>query len=662
MAGQRRFVLTHNRAPGDVVVMTALVRDIHRTYPEFAIDVQTSAMDVWKHNPYLTPLRKGRQRRKDVVYMKLDYGIGIREQSHDTVHFIQYFHRDFKKKTGMDVPLTHPCPDLHLSPEEKSNKPVSGDYWLVISGGKSDFTTKVWHQDNFQRVVTELKPHGIRFVQVGSADNGHWHPRLDGALDLIGKTNLRDLFQLIYHSKGVLCGITMAMHVAAALDRPCVCLGGGREAWWWEAYVNENRGFSKLANGKVPVPHRYLHTIGQLDCCKYHGCWKNKVVPMGKDTNLCKMPVHRPKQPVPKCMDMITPEHVMEAILSYTDNSLPPVGQPALIVPPKPVAVPSLLGLFDAPANGNGKTIKPPPPLPDVPQLTGKLTGRGDVAAARTAATEPGRGRRKGRTPAPVVTSPVAVINDNVFDHDIIGGKFTAFVLLYGPKQFYDLHRRCLDSLIATMPAGRMELRVGSNELNPKSVAYVEGLKQQGLVHLHYRHVGNDKKYPVMREMFYDPQNPINTKWVLWFDDDTVCDKNPQWTYILAEAIIKNRPLGCHMYGDRHVWSMLNGQAAAYRSRPWHKGRGYRTRRGQEAANGDKVLFATGGFWALSVEAMRGANIPDETLGHNGGDVCIGEQLWQAGYSMKQWNGNKRYVNTSSVPRRGINEKHFGQV
>jgi hypothetical protein len=50
---------------------------------------------------------------------------------------------------------------------------------------------------------------------------------------------------------------------------------------------------------------------------------------------------------------------------------------------------------------------------------------------------------------------------------------------------------------------------------------------------------------------------------------------------------------------------------------------------------------------------MISCNIPDPEIGHNGGDVCIGEQLYQGGYQAKSWNAKKQFVNTSSVKRRG---------
>lgn len=319
------FVLTHRRAPGDTLVMTALVRDIAKTYPDkYKIAVDVTASALFANNPYICA-EEDIKNLSSCKKLKLDYGDGINIwQRCETIHFLAAFYRDFTKKTGIIVPVTEPKPDLHLSKEEKEEPLIDGRYWVVMAGGKSDYPVKVWSKSYYQKVVDQIRDMGLGVVQVGAADSGHWHHELDGVLDLIGRTHLRDLIRIIYHSEGVICGITLAMHMAAALERPCVCIAGGREAWYWEAYVNENKGFGPKASGKLKVPHRYLHTIGLLDCCKITtGCWKNKVV-SSRDTNVCQDVVDLDGQKLPKCMEMITPNHVMAAVESYyADGTLP---------------------------------------------------------------------------------------------------------------------------------------------------------------------------------------------------------------------------------------------------------------------------------------------------------------------------------------------------
>jgi hypothetical protein len=130
--------------------------------------------------------------------------------------------------------------------------------------------------------------------------------------------------RLIYHAEGVICPITAAMHFAAALQKPCVVIAGGREEWWWEAYVPGKGNFGPDLREEVQVPHRFLHTIGLLDCCRRKGCWRNTV---DEGESKCKYPLDVAGQRVPKCMVMISVEHVVEAVMSYyEDGTLPPIG------------------------------------------------------------------------------------------------------------------------------------------------------------------------------------------------------------------------------------------------------------------------------------------------------------------------------------------------
>ena len=69
-----------------------------------------------------------------------------------------------------------------------------------MAGGKYDFTAKWWDPASFQAVVDHFRDR-ITFVQCGEA--GHWHPRLTGVMDLVGKTTLREFIRLVYHAEGV---------------------------------------------------------------------------------------------------------------------------------------------------------------------------------------------------------------------------------------------------------------------------------------------------------------------------------------------------------------------------------------------------------------------------------------------------------------------------
>lgn len=181
-------------------------------------------------------------------------------------------------------------------------------FWIIVAGGKFDYTIKWWDWHRYQQVVDFFRGK-ILFVQVG--ENGHYHPALDGVIDLRGKTDLRQLVRLVYHSRGIVGPVSLIMHLAAAIEvapgmpknRPCVVIAGGREPPHWEAYPH----------------HQFIHTVGSLWCCDNGGCWKSRTSPLGdgrsgdQPENLCVEVINK----LPRCMDMITAAEVIRRIESY---------------------------------------------------------------------------------------------------------------------------------------------------------------------------------------------------------------------------------------------------------------------------------------------------------------------------------------------------------
>jgi len=312
----QKLVLKNFLSPGDVLMLTAAVRDLHRCHPEqFVTDVRTSCPALWAHNPWLTPLddHDSEVRRLDCHYPL------IHESNSRPFHFLHGFTRYLNERLELTIEPTEFRGDIHLSPEELAAPPlitkrvagVSPPYWIIVAGGKYDFTIKWWHRRRWQAVVDHFAGR-VQFVQVG--EKGHYHPRLNGAVDLRFATTLRELIQLVYHADGILCPVTLLMHLAAAVPLPpgrkraraCVVVAGGREPSHWEAYPT----------------HQYLHTVGALDCCGTGGCWKSRTVPLGDGSShdrdsLC---INVMPSGLARCMEMITPEEVIMHVERFLEK------------------------------------------------------------------------------------------------------------------------------------------------------------------------------------------------------------------------------------------------------------------------------------------------------------------------------------------------------
>lgn len=321
-----RLVIRNTQSPGDILVLSAALRDLHIAHPgmyETDVWVSPGAEHIFWHNSDITTIHSARPPR-GLKHFVAHYPL-IKQSNQQRKHFLWGFHEYFNQKLGTKAKLTEFRPKLVMSKDEIENRPFKEPYWVFLSGGKRDFPAKIWDQIWWQELISATK-NDINWVQCGGGSNNHiMHSAKRGILaNKVAKTSCRDFIRLIYHSEGVVCAVTFAMHIAAALNKPCVVIAGGREPWWWEAYNKENR----LVNMRIGdprwkppadddfVPHRYLHTMGKLDCCRKHGCWKSKVTGRG---TVCSNVVTQHGQAMPKCLAMITPEQVVEAIYSYRD-------------------------------------------------------------------------------------------------------------------------------------------------------------------------------------------------------------------------------------------------------------------------------------------------------------------------------------------------------
>jgi ADP-heptose:LPS heptosyltransferase len=313
----QKLVLKSFLSPGDVVMMTAAVRDLHRSHPgRFITDVRTSASQLWENNPNVTPLD---EKADDVRVLDMEYPL-IHKCNTSPYHFIHGYVQDLEQQLDLRIPVTEFKGDIHLADIEKQwmsqveETEFKGRFWIIMAGGKFDFTAKWWHPDWYQAIVDHFAGR-IQFVQCG--EQPHWHPPLKNVISLVGKTDIRQFVRLMYHADGVVCPVTFAMHLAAAVEtkpgrprnRACVVIAGGREPPHWEAYPH----------------HQFISTNGAFDCCDHGGCWKSRCQQVGdgdsKDNDLCKYPVSiSDTLRIPKCMHIIRPEDVIRRIEMYYEG------------------------------------------------------------------------------------------------------------------------------------------------------------------------------------------------------------------------------------------------------------------------------------------------------------------------------------------------------
>jgi hypothetical protein len=339
-----RILLRSFQAIGDVITLSALPKAIHAAYPgRFEIYVSTSHMPLWFHNPNVNLVKLSPHGEIEGVKTVNMHYPSIAHSNRLPSHFISAWMKWFSAYMKADVQPVEHHGDLHLSEEEKAAWPPLFDglmekgekFWLMISGWKNDFTAKAWPADYYQKLVDLMSwnlTDKIKVLQIGGA--GHVQPKLRGTIDLIGRTTIRDVMQMVWWAEGCISGVTFLPHMSAAIPmrrerfvppdatptisenkivgnrlRPCVVISGGREPAVWEQYPG----------------HQFLQNVGTMDCNSHGGCWRDRCQEVGdgdaKDAvQRCLNPIQMGNVAYPKCMTLITPEDAMRAVMRFYEG------------------------------------------------------------------------------------------------------------------------------------------------------------------------------------------------------------------------------------------------------------------------------------------------------------------------------------------------------
>ncbi len=329
-----KLLLLNRLAPGDILVMTNAIRDLHLAYPgQFIVDVRTPCSEIFNNSPHIKKLQynedeynkinnrfcsqthaevdaiiaqilSGDRKSLDKLtawmgdIFVLDMHYPLIHRSHSTGKHFAEGHREWLEYVlGLVIPQTDIRPQIFLSQDEQAwpgpalvKAGLEGPYWVINAGSKDDMSLK---QYPFYQEVVDLLKDKITFIQIGQ--KSHNHRPLEGVVDMVDQTNLRELFRLIQKAEGVISCVSLPMHVAAAFSKPCVVVAGAREGIRWEMYPNQ----------------QYLAVNGCLNCAPYDGCWRGK-------PSECNNKVKN----IPRCMFLIRPEDVSWAVTRYYEGGM----------------------------------------------------------------------------------------------------------------------------------------------------------------------------------------------------------------------------------------------------------------------------------------------------------------------------------------------------
>src|SRR5437763_11030326 len=96
----KKLILGCGLAPGDIVMLTAAVRDLHYWYPgQYITDVRTSCPDIWENNPHITDLQV-----EDPEVRVLDCSYPLINRCNETpYHCLHGFIEFFNEQLGLSI-------------------------------------------------------------------------------------------------------------------------------------------------------------------------------------------------------------------------------------------------------------------------------------------------------------------------------------------------------------------------------------------------------------------------------------------------------------------------------------------------------------------------------------------------------------------------------
>jgi hypothetical protein len=219
--------------------------------------------------------------------------------------------------------------------------------------------------------------------------------------------------------------------------------------------------------------------------------------------------------------------------------------------------------------------------------------------------------------------------------------KFLVLALFYG--DYPALAQRCASSLRLLWNTGRVDLRVGFNEVAPRSRAIVGELLPGAETESAQPQI---YKYPMMRRLVGNYGGDATH--MMWFDDDS-CLRPDVHVRGWLNAVSSRAGRTQGSLGALYTTQLSTAQQDWVRRQPWYTGRPFH----------DPLLFNAGAWTVLPLELMRRCDYPGPQLRHNGGDTMLGALLHQQGLVPEQFRvglaiGADAELREAAQPRRGL--------
>ena len=288
---------------GDELLLTAVAYELKRRNHRTRIWQVSHSKDLLENNPDYDKFF-------DWNYLALRYSHILDERRYTLSYSEEIIPGELEKPPDVHI-IAELCrkagikgeiairPYVFLNYNEKLARQLVGGQIAVHCVGQDSYENvmrnKIWPKEKFDELVKIIKESGIagkdlEIIQLGISTD----PPIQGCIDLRGKTSLRETAAILSQSHSFIGTSGLLSHLARAVDCRSVIIYGGREHSYQTGYIcNEN-----------------LDSF--VDCAP---CWR---------WNECNYER--------KCMEMVNPEDVMNALKRCLDRKDRPLETDIVVI------------------------------------------------------------------------------------------------------------------------------------------------------------------------------------------------------------------------------------------------------------------------------------------------------------------------------------------
>jgi len=210
------------RDPESLMELLGLTRELRHRKFDLVVDLQGLFRSGWLTYQTRAPIRIGFSNAREFAWLGYNHKVPVETMEQHAIE--RYLAVTDLLGCGGDVEFVFATSDEDRAFAMNLTRDIER-YALLFPG--TNWPTKRWPVAHFAALVEPLaKQFGLRTIVGGSPGEAQLASQIRGAVNLAGRTNLRQLTALIERADLVISNDSGPMHIAAALGKPLVALFG----------------------------------------------------------------------------------------------------------------------------------------------------------------------------------------------------------------------------------------------------------------------------------------------------------------------------------------------------------------------------------------------------------------------------------------------------